>query len=430
MGSMATGSFATVPGLLLLPYLTDTIGIGAAIAGVIVFIPKFWDVILNPIAGRISDRHESARGRRRPFLLWSGLSLAVLFAMMFAGPTGSQVIGAGWVVLVFIACASAYAFFQVPYVSMPAEMTDSYEERTKLMTWRGSLLAVAILVSGGLSPMIVNAFGGEASVAGYRLMGIFVASLLVVGTLGAYFGTAGAPDLQNDTAGGSFADQLRAVGQSRDFRMLLGTFIIQALAISAILAGVAYVAKDLLNDPGAATFLFVAFVGPAILVTPLWERFARTRSKRTGYMMSSGFLIAGMLLMAVLFVGPSPIVYLAAAIVGIGYAGTQSFPMAMLPDVAAHDAETTGENRIGVFTGIWTAGETAGFAMGPGLFAIILATGGYQSSTAAEFVVQGDAAKSAIALGFSVVPAVLVIASLVVLARYRLDAQLSGAQHD
>ena len=87
-------------------------------------------------------------------------------------------------------------------------------------------------------------------------------------------------------------------------------------------------------------------------------------------------------------------------------------------------------NRIGVFTGIWTAGETAGFAMGPGLFAIILAFGGYQSSTAADFVVQSDAAKSAIALGFSIVPAVLVVVSLLVLARYRLDAQLSGEQHD
>ncbi|MCB0889794.1 MAG: MFS transporter, partial [Nocardioidaceae bacterium] len=55
-GSVATGTFGTVPGLLLLPYLTDTLGIAAAVAGVIVFAPKAWDVILNPIAGRISDR--------------------------------------------------------------------------------------------------------------------------------------------------------------------------------------------------------------------------------------------------------------------------------------------------------------------------------------------------------------------------------------
>lgn len=426
MGSVATGSFATVPGLLLLPYLTDAIGIGAAIAGVIVFIPKFWDVVLNPIAGRISDRYQSPRGRRRPFLIWSGLALAVFFSLLFAGPTESKTIGAAWVIIAFIACASAYAFFQVPYVSMPAEMTQNYEERTKLMTWRVSLLAVAILVSGGLSPMFVNAFGGEASVNGYRLMGVFVAGLLVVGTLGAYFGTANAPEHAVETAAGSFAEQLRIVGQSREFRMLLATFIVQALAISALLAGVAYVAKDLLNNPGAATPLFVAFVGPAIIVTPLWERYARTRSKRSGYFMASGFLIVGMLLLFIIYFGPTPLVYVAAAIIGIGYAGTQSFPMAMLPDVAAYDAQLSGENRVGVFTGIWTAGETAGFAMGPGFFALILALGGYTSTTAAESVFQSESALTAMALGFSLIPAALVALSLFFLSRYRLDQTLVG----
>ena len=48
LGSVATGTFGTVPGLLLLPYLTDTLGIAAGLAGVIVFAPKAWDVVLNP----------------------------------------------------------------------------------------------------------------------------------------------------------------------------------------------------------------------------------------------------------------------------------------------------------------------------------------------------------------------------------------------
>ena len=50
LGSVATGSFGTVPGLLLLPYLTDRLGIAAGLAGLIVFLPKAWDVVLNPIA--------------------------------------------------------------------------------------------------------------------------------------------------------------------------------------------------------------------------------------------------------------------------------------------------------------------------------------------------------------------------------------------
>ena len=60
LGSVATGAFGTVPGLLLLPYLTDRLGIAAGLAGLIVLLPKAWDVVLNPIAGRLSDRLDAA----------------------------------------------------------------------------------------------------------------------------------------------------------------------------------------------------------------------------------------------------------------------------------------------------------------------------------------------------------------------------------
>ena len=39
MGSVATGAFGTVPGLLLLPYLTDTLGVTALLAGLVVVLP-------------------------------------------------------------------------------------------------------------------------------------------------------------------------------------------------------------------------------------------------------------------------------------------------------------------------------------------------------------------------------------------------------
>lgn len=110
-----------------------------------------------------------------------------------------------------------------------------------------------------------------------------------------------------------------------------------------------------------------------------------------------------------------------AALVGVGYAGAQVFPLAMLPDVAAHDADTSGENRIGLFTGVWTAGETLGLALGPAVFALVLALGGYVSSTADESVAQTDTALTAIRLGFALVPAALVAISLLALRRYRLD---------
>lgn len=125
---------------------------------------------------------------------------------------------------------------------------------------------------------------------------------------------------------------------------------------------------------------------------------------------------------------PVPVVYLAVAVVGVGYAGAQLFPLAMLPDVAALDAARSGENRVGVFTGVWTAGETLGLALGPGVFGAILALGGYVSSTDST-AAQPDSAVSAITLGFSVVPAVLVALSLLVVRGYRIEAGDVAAIH-
>lgn len=48
LGSVATGSFGAVPGLLLLPLLTDNLGVAAWLAGLLVFLPKAWDVVFNP----------------------------------------------------------------------------------------------------------------------------------------------------------------------------------------------------------------------------------------------------------------------------------------------------------------------------------------------------------------------------------------------
>jgi GPH family glycoside/pentoside/hexuronide:cation symporter len=93
----------------------------------------------------------------------------------------------------------------------------------------------------------------------------------------------------------------------------------------------------------------------------------------------------------------------------------------MLPDVIAADEAASGHRRAGVFTGVWTAAETLGLAVGPGLLGALLGLAGYVSSTGEEVVAQSATAVTAVQLGFSVLPALLVLASVPVLARYRLE---------
>jgi Na+/melibiose symporter-like transporter len=322
------------------------------------------------------------------------------------------------VLVCFLACATAYAFFQVPYVAMPAELTSSYDERTRLMTWRVAILAFTIMLAGGTAPLIRDAVGGRA---GYRVMGVAMAAVIAVGVVSAYRGTRNAPVGAVEPGPGTLRDQLAIVAGARDFRLLLTTFVVQALGTGCMLAGVDYLATDVLDRKGASTVLFICFVGPALLLTPLWSAVGRRIGKKQGYLISSVVLASGALLSVLARSAPFGLVITAVALVGVGYAGAQVFPMAMLPDAAAVDARRTGTSRVGVYTGVWTAGETLGLALGPGLFALVLAVGGYRSSTDGD-VAQPDSALTAITLGFSVLPALLVVVSLVWLLRYRLGA--------
>jgi Na+/melibiose symporter-like transporter len=418
LGSFVTGAFGTVPGLLLLPYLTDTMAVPAAAAGLIVLVPKAWDVVFNPVAGRLSDASLTKRGSRRRFLLLGGTGVAVLFAVIFAHPGfGAVGVDATYVVIAFFLCATAFAFFQVPFNALPAEITDSPDERTKLTSWRIGFLAIAILVAGGGAPAITAAIGG---VTGYRVMGIVIGAIIIGGTLGVYFGLRGAPvgSLRPNTVG--WRELFATMREWRPFRWLLGVYFVQALGIGTVLAGISYLARYVLGDPGYQTVLFAVFVGPALLMMPVWPRIGTRWGKLFGFRVASlafGVALIGMLGAQIFPVGVSLVF---AALAGIGYAGISVFPLAILPDLISAEEERTGATRAGVAAGVWTASETLGLALGPGLFGLVLAAGGYVSSVDSS-ATQSSGAVTAILLGFTIVPAILILLGIPLLRRSVLE---------
>jgi GPH family glycoside/pentoside/hexuronide:cation symporter len=413
LGSLVTGPFGTVPGLLLLPYLTDTLGVAAGVAGLLVLLPKAWDVLVNPVAGRISDRS----GDRRGFLLGAGLALGLLFAAIFAGPFGTGAGAGAYVAAAFLAAATAFAFFQVPYVAMPAELTSGRAERTRLMTWRVAVLALAILVSGALAPLVVDLGGG--GLTGHRWSGAFVGALIVVGTLGAFFGTRTAESRTAADQEPSLRAQLRIAAANASFRALLLCYVIQAAGIGTMLAGVQYFADHVIGQKSGATFLFAAFVGPALLVMPLWSRVGARHGKLRGLIAASLLFATGALALLASPTLPPMAVYLVVALIGGGYAGQQVFALSMLPDLIDRDTVRTGRRQAGVFTGLWTAGETLGLALGPGIYALVLQLFGYVSSSTGEAAAQDPTARLGVLLGFTLVPAVLVGAAVALLRRYQ-----------
>jgi len=213
---------------------------------------------------------------------------------------------------------------------------------------------------------------------------------------------------------------LAALRRSQPFRALLSTFALQGLATGLMLAGAQYVATWVLRSEDAVTFLFVALIAPALLFAPVWQGIARRIGKERGFVIASSLFGVAALALIGLAWAPGAWVYLPVALAGAGYAGMQSLPMAMLPDVISHDARRNGEGAAGTFGGVWTAGETTGMALGATVLTIVLAATGYVESTGASLVWQSGTAVLGIVVSFSVVPAVLIGLSLLTFAHYPL----------
>jgi Na+/melibiose symporter-like transporter len=411
--------YATVPGLLLLYYMTDTLGISAAIAGIGIFVPKLWDMLTDPFMGTISDRTRSRWGRRRPYLLAGGVLLPLCFALLFACPLHGPVASFAWVMTAYLLAATAFTIFSVPYTAMPAEMSEDYDEFTALMGWRVALLTVGVLLSGALAPMLVELGGGGRS--GYAVMGASLGAGMLVTMLGCFWGTRRAPSLERDEEVQGFLEQLREVARVRPFVVLVAAYILEQAGVGVVLAAVPFFARYILGDPETMTFLFIALVGPAFLFMPMWVAISGELGKLRAYMISVVTFSVGASSLWLASADAGLLVYAQVAVVGIGWAGTQLCPFSMLPDTMTADREDSGQRREGVFTGVWMAVDKGGMAVGALLTGLTLHVGGFLESGEGVVLVQPDSAITAIRVAVAALPAAFMLLSLPVLRGYDLD---------
>ncbi|WP_214409563.1 MFS transporter [Sphaerisporangium fuscum] len=418
VGSFCAATFNTVPGLLLLFYMTNILAVPAWLAGVVVFAPKAWDLVLNPLVGQWSDRTVSRWGPRRPWLLAGAAILPVAYALTFVGPPLTGTPAALFVGLFFLVAATGFALYEVPYKAMPAEMTDDYHERTSLLQWRMIFVAMAVALSGILAPAMA-----AHSLEGYRLMGFVFAAILLAAMLGTFWGTARAPLTGVTEPEASLRTQLASARNSRPFMWLLGLSSAQTLAAGAMLAGAPYFAAYTLGDPGATSTLFAALVGPLLVTMPLWVWLARKMDKR-GAMILSGVLFLGGALLAALtpFLG-ALYAHLMVVVVGIGYAGLQLLQFSMLADVIAYESALSGRRRGGVFTGLWTAAENAVSALGALIVGAVLGIGGFLSSDPEHPVTQPGSALTAVVVAETVIPAAIILLGILMTLKYDLTAE-------
>jgi Na+/melibiose symporter-like transporter len=161
IGSLGTGIYSITPSVLLLYFMTDTLGVSPSLAALAVALPKFWDVLTDPVMGVISDNTRTRWGRRRPYLLAGAISMSLSFVFLFSVPEFSTPTGSfAYVLVVYVVSATAYTIFAVPYISMPAEMSADPHERTVIMSYRMFFAMCGLLLGSVAAPLLVEWYGG------------------------------------------------------------------------------------------------------------------------------------------------------------------------------------------------------------------------------------------------------------------------------
>ncbi|MEI6725692.1 MAG: MFS transporter, partial [Actinomycetes bacterium] len=136
-GAEGAGSLLwTVYYTFFLFFLTDVVKMRAGAAGFIVLVGSLWQALFTPVVGIVSDARRWKWGRRRPFLLASAVPYAIVAWLLFTDLRLTPAWTFVYFLVVTLLYFSVFTLEDVPYTALAAEMTQDYDERTSLVTYR------------------------------------------------------------------------------------------------------------------------------------------------------------------------------------------------------------------------------------------------------------------------------------------------------
>ncbi len=425
IGSLSMSLMFNATSLLMLRYLVDYAGIGAALAGLLIGGAKIYDAVTDPLMGTISDRTRSRIGRRRPYLVLGALVSAVSFVMIFnlASFQGADYIVV-LVVLALLLNATGYTIFNVPYMAMPPEMTNSYHERTGLMSYRIAGVAGGQLFASFIGPLLLVAYGGGA--VGHSAMALILGAVILGGGLVCFRMTREAPFARQIPAPAAVTlkDQWRTAFQNRPFLLLLGVKLTHLIGFAVFIAVLPFLFTRIMKVSDTYLGLYFLLQASLMLVSqPAWVRVSRRVGKRAGYFIAVAiYSVAGLSWVFATQGEPAAAIMARGFVAGIGAGGLLLIGQAMLPDTMEYDYQLSGVRREGVLAGVYTTVEKVSFALGPALAGLLLGAAGYIQS-ADVTIEQPEAARMVIYACASVLPVATLAVGCLLLLGYNLTEE-------
>ncbi|MEQ8483067.1 MAG: MFS transporter [Pseudomonadales bacterium] len=172
----------------LLFYYNQVLDLPGAYAGLAILIAMLFDAISDPVVGIWSDNTRSRWGRRHPFMYASAFPVAFVYFFLWNPP---ELTDFGLFLYLTVASVLVRFFitlYEIPSSAIVAELTDDYDERTRMlgyrymMGWYGGL-GMAVLNWG-----VFMVAWGAADETTYKVYGSLGAVVMLVAILGSSAG--------------------------------------------------------------------------------------------------------------------------------------------------------------------------------------------------------------------------------------------------
>ena len=397
-GDMGAGMTANLIAFSFLIFLTNAAGLSPIAAGMVLLIGKVWDAINDPIVGVLSDRTRTRWGRRHPWMFLSAIPFGLTFFLMWLVPNLGKSDGNFWFnplfwyyVVVSVLFQIFYTTSNLPYTTLTAELTQDYDERTELTSFRlaFSLIGAVLALAFGL---VVSQVVPDNIPQQYVVLGGACAIASIIPLFLCIFGTYGPIQRQqeavrqsakaegNSTEEMPLLEQFQVAFSNRPFLFVVGIYLFSWLAIQVTAAIIPYFVTAWMGlDSYYLAALFVQ--GPAIFMMFICSAISKRVGKQMLYFIGIGSWLIVLLFLFFVQPGQAYFMYLLCTAASFGVATAYIVPWALLPDVIELDELNTGYRREGVFYAFMTLLQKMGLALGLFLVSVALEFANFVEAT-------------------------------------------------
>ena len=309
---------------------------------------------------------------------------------------------------------------------MTAEITEDYNERTSLSTYRMVFSVIGYIAGAGVSGMLADIFANTFGVSiaqGWSLVALTFGvlggiSMLIPGLFLKY-----EPAVESKPSELPPIKSILSTFKNKPFVMYVIITSIMSISFTMVTTMLNYYIAHQVHMEESGLLVMLAMMGTlAVFLVPCGMLSSGKLGKANTYAL--GLSIASVALIGVFLLpkGPTNLVYILAAIAGLGFSAQWVCPHSMIPDVIEYDELLTGERREGVYYGVHaTSGKITG-ALASAACGWGLELGGYLE-TLEPGQSQPDGAVFAIRVMFALVPAIFLLICVPMLRKYPITRE-------